>query len=171
MRDAGDFREASPPGGGGIEEAPIDGNPYSRQDAGWVPAAGGGADDTFELQFGRRSNVAAGARLQQVGGQMTNSGQPITRAAEIVAWAFVLNDVSSPLTGGIRIDVTDNGGVVTSTVLLKAATESGGSRYGNDDTITPIPVPKGGRIAVYAANEVIGVPTGVAQMNVGLRLK
>lgn len=32
--------------GGGIEEAPIDGTIYGRQDAGWVEVAGGGGDDT-----------------------------------------------------------------------------------------------------------------------------
>ena len=40
---AGNAAWATPAGGGGgITEAPIDGTPYSRQDAGWVAAAAGG---------------------------------------------------------------------------------------------------------------------------------
>lgn len=42
--------ESTATGGGGIEEAPVDGTPYSRQDATWVAAAtGGGATLTSQL--------------------------------------------------------------------------------------------------------------------------
>ena len=45
------FKPAQLSAGGGIEEAPEDGTPYVRQDAGWVsaPSGGGGGDSVFDL--------------------------------------------------------------------------------------------------------------------------
>lgn len=39
------FRAIEIEGTGGVEEAPIDGKPYNRQDAGWVEDTGGGSGD------------------------------------------------------------------------------------------------------------------------------
>jgi hypothetical protein len=39
-------------GGGGIAEAPVDGTPYSRQDAGWVPSPSGGGGGGLPLTGG-----------------------------------------------------------------------------------------------------------------------
>lgn len=56
--------EDAPSGGGGVEEAPVDGTPYARQDAGWVPASAGGsvvADVATKVEIGRVSGTDVAA--------------------------------------------------------------------------------------------------------------
>lgn len=63
------FRYTDPPGvwetantlSTGIEEAPEDGTPYSRQDAGWVPAAAGGGIELIDLSAANDPPSGAGS--------------------------------------------------------------------------------------------------------------
>lgn len=55
-------------GGGGIEEAPQDGTPYSRQDASWVPAA-----DLVEINYWLSGGLAISNSLDIMDGGNANS--------------------------------------------------------------------------------------------------
>jgi hypothetical protein len=94
--------ESTATGGGGIEEAPQDGTPYSRQDAGWVAAAtGGGSYSTF-------TNTEDGdVPAPNVTGETTYSGTITSPTEGFTATEGETTVVTIELPAGVTVTATE----------------------------------------------------------------
>ena len=107
------------PGGGGVEEAPIDGNPYSRKDGTWVIASGG---------------TGAALTVEQYGGSPT-----VTNVDTIIFSGATVVDNGS---GDVTIIISGGSGGISDA-------PSDGTTYGRKDGTWVIVSGSGGRYRQY----------------------
>lgn len=115
------------PGGGGIPDAPSDGNLYGRQDGAWVEIAfPPGTEDTVHFEFSRGGNTNTGAPIGPDSGANNAPGFVVVEPMTLTAWSMSFRETTTPLTAGLNITVVSpsNAWSVTTTQVTAAAVKN-----------------------------------------------
>lgn len=121
-QDAGWVPAPTGGGGGGIEEAPEDGTPYARQDATWVPVPAGGGGSGAGIYLSE-TQVASGGTADFVGLGYSGILQKVT--SDLDAWIVLYSSAAERIADAGRAYNADP--APGSGVLFEAYVTAGGT--------------------------------------------
>lgn len=150
--------------GGGIPDAPSDGNLYGRQDGAWVVIPPGD-QDSITFEFSRQGNVTPNAPIGPDSGNNNAPGFVIPVAGTITGWAISFRSDVGALTGGVNMTVIDAAWTASTTVLTAAAAKDPGSNFQRALGATSVAVAQGDLLRITSA-----CSDTVAQITVKIRL-
>lgn len=158
----------APGGGGGIPDAPSDGNTYGRKDGAWVVIPPG-AQDTITFEFSRGGNTSTNAPIGPDSGANGAPGFVVPCDCTLSVWTMACNSANANLDLGLNITVINAGWTPSTTQVTTAADKDPGGNDQRADGTMSIAVLEGDLLAITSAVNEGGADRTVSQVVVKIK--